>query len=71
MSLAGFETAIPERERPQTHVLDRATTGNLLLQHLSVENPLPLFCLRKKYPYCLSQLRAEKVNTIGPVLMRE
>jgi hypothetical protein len=27
MSLAGFEPAIPARERPQTHALDRAATG--------------------------------------------
>ena len=27
MSLAGFETAIPARERPQTHILDRADNG--------------------------------------------
>jgi len=27
MSPAGFETAIPESEWPQTHALDRATTG--------------------------------------------
>jgi hypothetical protein len=27
MSLAGFETAIPGSERPETHALDRATTG--------------------------------------------
>jgi len=24
---AGFETAVPARERPQTHRLDRAATG--------------------------------------------
>ena len=28
MSPAGFETAIPANERPQTHALDRAPTGN-------------------------------------------
>jgi hypothetical protein len=27
MSLAGLESAIPANERPQTHTLDRATTG--------------------------------------------
>ena len=27
MPLAGFEPAIPESERPQTQVLDRAATG--------------------------------------------
>jgi hypothetical protein len=27
MSPAGFEPAIPARERPQTHILDRAATG--------------------------------------------
>jgi hypothetical protein len=27
MPPAGFEPAIPARERPQTHVLDRAATG--------------------------------------------
>ena len=27
MRLAGFETAIPASERPQTHDLDRAATG--------------------------------------------
>ena len=27
MTLAGFELAIPESERPQTHALDRSATG--------------------------------------------
>jgi len=27
MASAGFEPTIPERERSQTHALDRATTG--------------------------------------------
>ena len=27
MALTGFEPAIPASERPQTHTLDRATTG--------------------------------------------
>jgi hypothetical protein len=27
MPPTGFETAIPARERPQTHALDRAATG--------------------------------------------
>jgi len=27
MAQAGFEPAIPVRERPQTHALDRAATG--------------------------------------------
>ena len=27
MSPAGFETAIPTNEQPQTHALDRAATG--------------------------------------------
>jgi hypothetical protein len=27
MPLAGFETAIPASERPQTHALDRLATG--------------------------------------------
>jgi hypothetical protein len=27
MSAAGFDLAVPGRERPQTHALDRAATG--------------------------------------------
>jgi len=32
MPLAGFETAIPASEQPQTHALERAATGIGLLK---------------------------------------
>jgi hypothetical protein len=40
MPSVGFETTIPARERPQTHALDRAATGNdvLLLSHKPAQN---------------------------------
>jgi hypothetical protein len=42
MPPARFEPAIPEKERPQTHALDRATTGTGTLQLNNIkfhENP--------------------------------
>jgi hypothetical protein len=39
MALVGFEPAIPENDRPQTHSLDRAAPGisKYLLSELQVE----------------------------------
>jgi hypothetical protein len=42
MPSAGFETATPATERPQTYALDRAVTGiglTVILQHKNPETP--------------------------------
>ena len=47
MPLAGFEPAIPEGERLQTHALDRSATGIgylQLLQHIKKEILLIQIC---------------------------
>jgi hypothetical protein len=36
MSLAGFEPTLPASQRPQTHALDRAATGMVLLGYFDI-----------------------------------
>jgi len=47
MTPAGFESAVPANERPQTHVLDRVTTGMEKFLHVIHDN-LNIFS-RNKY----------------------
>jgi hypothetical protein len=56
MPLAGFELTLPASERPQTHTLDRVTTGfgqYILLHHKNV-SLIPLLFFPPSYlPYLL------------------
>jgi len=59
MPLAGFEPTIPASKLPQTHVLDRATTGTaliLLLNHFNVVSFEPTNSC-KQHLYCVWRIR--------------
>jgi hypothetical protein len=59
MPPAGFETAIPTSERPQTHAFDRTTTGTgALLKNIKFhENPPGGPSLTTPFDIFLLQLR--------------
>jgi hypothetical protein len=55
MPPAGFKPPIPKSGRPQTHALDRASTGIGINLYLGFQNTLCLparFAYRQKKSYC-------------------
>jgi hypothetical protein len=63
---AEFKPAIPGSERPQTHTLDRATTGigAFIIQRISRSFSSGLLCQVRNKPFTLPTYRSEKDATM-------